>query len=82
MDTPNRLGGIRVIASDFIPLYQIETRKRTWKQRLFTFPWRPLQKTESYQVKNKRPYLIADGVIFAHPETIDDLNKLIQTGGS
>ena len=38
-------GGLKVIASINVPDY--ETVKRTWRERLFTLPWRPFKSTKS-----------------------------------
>lgn len=60
---PQIIGGMRVIIK---PPTQVKV-KRTWKERLFTLPWRPMQshKTELHE-------LIKDGEVL-----VDKMNQVI-----
>jgi hypothetical protein len=58
-----------------------ETVKRTWKERLFTRPWRPFRKTKVIQVPN--PDLIKTSVgLIGHPDTVAKLRKMLEKGGN
>lgn len=45
------------------------TVPRTWKERMFSWPWRPLRKTKVINVPDPTVYLMGDKAI-AHPATI------------
>jgi sporulation protein YlmC with PRC-barrel domain len=40
--------------------------KRTWKERLFTVPWRPLKKTKTVVVPSDKVYMMGD-IVVCHP---------------
>ncbi len=46
---------------------------RTWKERLFTRPWKPLQKTKTIH----HPYMaIINGCLYAHPSLREQVKNL------
>ena len=53
---------------------------RTWKERLFTLPWKPLQKTKTVipQVPSKQIYGFPDGRWVMHPDTFHQLKVEIE----
>lgn len=56
-------------------------RFRTWKERLFSFPWRPLKKMAFYTVVVPKGEFIIDhqnGVVYAHPIDIGNLERAIR----
>lgn len=56
--------------------------RRTWKERLFSRPWRPLQwrekrlTTETEMVPDPNIY-VRHGVIYCHPEVAARINEAI-----
>ena len=47
-----------------------ETVPRTWKERLFSWPWRPMRKNNVINVPDPTVYLIGRHKASAHPATI------------
>lgn len=45
--------------------------RRTWRERLFTRPWRPLQRDRMVtpMLPSRSCYILSDGSIAMHPET-------------
>ena len=72
------LGGIRIIESLNLvaPGPNIEA-PRTWKERLFTLPWRPFNssKTVATTVPVKDAIVLPTGEFLMHPETASYLRK-------
>ena len=50
---------------------------RTWKERLFSRPWRPFKATKTVIPKVPMPpvYLTGDGTVYAHPEIAAQIRK-------
>lgn len=53
--------------------------KRTWKERLFSSPWRPFKATKTVvpKVPKKDAVLMPDGSLVMHPATFERLKHLI-----
>ena len=59
-----------------------EIVERTWKERLFTLPWRPLLKYKV--VTTPSPEIIYDHVnkrIYCHPHTAHQLREYLRSKG-
>lgn len=78
-DPLGSLGSVRIIKDPSMVETRLEPveQVRTWRQRLFTRPWRPLQRTETVRraVTVPSPTLLrATGFlgpcIIGHPETV------------
>lgn len=56
-----------------------ETVDRTWTERLFSWPWRPLQKTKTIQhaTPKKEAYQLPNGIMVMHPEALRALREAI-----
>lgn len=53
-----------------------ETVRRSWKERLFTRPWRPWVSTKTIQVPNYKPAIFRAGnVVYYHPSMKNVLMK-------
>lgn len=62
---------IRIFYSKYMD--KLEFRERTWKERLFTLPWKPMQKVEIIH----HPYMaIVNGDLYAHPLLKAQLERL------
>lgn len=50
---------------------------RTWRERLFSRPWRPFKATKTVIPKVPMPsvYLTGDGTVYAHPEIAAQIRK-------
>lgn len=53
---------MRYNGHDIIIVPDVVVKKRTWKERLFTFPWKPFKMTK----KVPNPSSIKDGEFFAY----------------
>jgi hypothetical protein len=53
---------------------------RKWKERLFSFPWKPLTKTKTIipKIPSKYVYFL-NGQMVAHPATINSLRRATYT---
>jgi hypothetical protein len=78
----NIYGGYRIIENDLLTIagtpYEVS---RPWKERLFTMPWRPLNKTKTIAPRIPDPdFYISetDRFIVGHPETMKKLKGAIE----
>lgn len=57
-------------------------RRRGWRERLLTRPWRPLQATETIIPKVPSPnfYMIGKTTVVAHPDTLARLKAALLNG--
>jgi hypothetical protein len=57
------------------------TRIRSWKERLFTWPWRPWQKTATHmaqtQVPSRQVYRIRDTLVM-HPSMLEEIKRQLE----
>lgn len=70
------LSGLHMHESKYLGESFLRCRERTWKERLFTLPWKPLKKQEINTVwfaTGKFYYMEKYGVVAGHP---DDMRKL------
>ena len=70
------------LSADIMPNeYMFESEhfsvKRTWLQRLFTFPWNPFKKYETQirQIPAKTFLKLRDGTFVGHPIRIEQYNQ-------
>ena len=51
--------------------------RRTWLERLFTWPWRPWIETKvvSEQVPDPKLYQLPNGIVIGHPATVSMLKR-------
>lgn len=57
-------------------LVKSETVQRSWKERLFTWPWKPWRRTKILQVPSNEA--IVDAInhkVYVHPEFYETLKK-------
>jgi hypothetical protein len=67
------LYGMPVHADKMFVVSRTEEVRRTWRERLFTLPWRPLRRTKRVVRLVPDPEVfMMDGKIFGHPATIDE----------
>lgn len=68
------INGERFIADKYMTETKTEEVKRTWKERLFTLPWRP-RKTHKFvsTVVPSRQLIWSNGSYFAHPALIQEI---------
>jgi hypothetical protein len=80
MNPLSTFAGLRVIESVWLTEagepYQI---RRSWKERWFSRPWRPLQRTRTVvpQVPMKGGYRLNNDTIVMHPEIIRELRAAL-----
>jgi hypothetical protein len=72
----NNFFGTRVIIVNSLYETIPQTVNRTWKERLFTFPWRPLQTTKTVYTQKPAAYSYG-GVIYAHPSLAAQVNSML-----
>jgi hypothetical protein len=72
------LCGYRLVESPFCTVSEERLVKRSWKERLFTWPWRPWKSTKVVEVSVPDPnYYIVDDQVVGHPVTIAKLMEIV-----
>lgn len=74
------LNEYKVVANPLLTVAKSRDVPRTWKERLFSWPWQPMKKTkvEVYHVPSRE--VIVDKVnhvIYAHPEVKAEIERAI-----
>lgn len=69
----NDLTGLRIIESPHLTVPRTVTR--TWRERLFSWPWRPWRATRVVQAPDPSMYQMAGGLLVGHPVTINRLRR-------
>ena len=54
--------------------------KRTWKERLFTFPWHPFQRNKIVGVEPMKAALQIGNKIFCAPVMVDKIRESLKEG--
>ena len=57
---PTNLTGYRIFETKYVGDPMQMTRNRTWKERLFTWPWRPFKRTTTYTMWIEKGEVILD----------------------
>lgn len=61
---------------------RFETKKLSWKERLFSRPWRPWISSRTISVPNYRPIIISTPhAIYYHPSLEADIQRLLEYPG-
>lgn len=66
--------GVTLIPSAYVEDFNII--KRTWKERLFSLPWKPFMKTKT--IPEKKMYKAFDNCYFCSYNTYNELLKVIK----
>ncbi len=80
MNNPLMFHGYKVIANPIITESKEREVRRTWKERLFTLPWRPFKalRTETYQVPSRDVMVDKiNRIIYAHPVVVKEMNDAL-----
>jgi len=73
---PGMLSGFAIYESQWCTVSEEMEVNRTWKERLFSLPWKPMKKTKIITVDVPSPDLyMTENAIFGHPETIRKLRE-------
>lgn len=78
--------GLQVIEDCNLTVVVTEVKNRSWKERLFTLPWRPWESTKDELVTKPNPNLYKiktmdqQLVVVGHPAIIEQLRKEFLTG--
>lgn len=75
------LFGMKIITSPFVGEKCTKQVKRTWKERLFTLPWRPFQKLKTITYYKPDGTFIRDttrNILYCHPADLEDLRRAIK----
>lgn len=72
------LSGVQIVESPYMMVSREKQVRRTWRERLFTVPWRPLRTHNTVMEHVPNPDLVKVGHIFyGHPETVRKLRDRI-----
>lgn len=70
------LGGMRIIESVFaVTKGKPREVPRTWRQRLWSWPWRPWVRTRTETPMVPASYQLSSGTIVAHPAVVEELRR-------
>lgn len=79
MALPNYLpgyAGFKICPSWALTVNKVYEVPRTWKERLFTWPWRPLQTTRTEVRTEPSDQIVRMGdTIFCHPSIADKIRE-------
>lgn len=76
--------GMRVIESEWLmEPSEPMTERRTWRERLFTRPWRPFVRTRTVvrQIPYRGALRLSNGTLVIHPVTLRALREQLLTPG-
>lgn len=82
------LPGMPVVTSPFVTVTRTIRRQRSWRERLFSRPWRPTRKWRMVTETVPDPSIyILNGrggyrYIYCHPATAKRLEELLAEGGA
>ena len=69
--------GYRVVEDSNLVVTLPYKEVRCWKERLFTFPWKPLKKFKVvYRTEPSKEILLVDNKLVCHPTVAKELRKL------
>lgn len=71
--------GLRVIENDALTETETTVVPRTWRERLWSWPWHPWGRTrlEARQVPSEQVYLLNDNVVVMHPAIAQRLRATV-----
>lgn len=62
--------GLSIVTS--LALTKSSTVRRSWRERLFSWPWQPLRSVRTIQIPDRTVYFIGD-TIHCHPAVLSQL---------
>jgi hypothetical protein len=73
------LNGQRFYPNELLSVPRNEEIERSWKERLFSWPWQPFKKTK-YVTKwvASDEIICFNGTYYAHPDTIEKIKAAIE----
>lgn len=78
MTIDTMFGGFKIIQSVLLTVSIEVIERKSWKERLWSWPWKPWQKTKivQYQVPNPNAIRINLDTIVIHPATLQKLQQM------
>jgi len=71
-------GGYKIVES--LHLTETLTKPRDWRERLFSWPWRPWVRFKTEDVPYRGAVRIGDNTLLMHPVTVQALRKEVNRG--
>lgn len=73
---PDLFGGLRICEAEHLTKTEECFLRRTWRERLFTWPWRPWRATRKIfiQVPDPNFYVVGD-MVLCHPAMARELRE-------
>ena len=74
----NLFPSFSIIASHAMTITKTETVPRSLRERLFSFPWRPMQKTKIVYYEVPNPQVLVDykrNIVYCHPSILAEAQK-------
>lgn len=72
--------GIPIIESPFLTTPVEETVNRSWKERLFSWPWKPWEATKviHYEIPSTEVLRLPNGIWVCHPAIAQQLRERLR----
>lgn len=71
------VNGYRVVEDINLTETESYEQVRSWKERLFTFPWKPFKKFKvCYRIASSKDVFVIDNMLVCHPVIAEELRKL------
>lgn len=72
--------GMPVLTSEWLTDPEQRTVRRTWRERLFTRPWRPwvATKTITVQVPSTKVLILPGPKVLMHPAQVETLRRALE----
>ena len=74
--------GVTILESVYLTEDETQVIKRAWRERLFSWPWRPFQSTRNVVVKVplSGAVWLSEKTLVMHPETLRNLRASLNRG--
>lgn len=72
------LGGRPIYSSLLMTISVVKRHKKTWAERLFSLPWRPMKKHKFVNTEEPDPQLMImeNGAIIGHPSVVAKIHDM------
>ena len=69
---------IKIVESVHLYKETIKTKRRSWRERLFSRPWNPLKRTKVVCERRPDPnFYFVNGLFVGHPETVARFRDMV-----
>lgn len=79
----HNFGFFKVLTDEKLTMEKEEERRRSWSERLFSWPWRPWEKTKTVTVNvpSNEFYIAGGTTIICHPAMLRKVERALEERG-